>query len=312
MEIFLVCFNAVFPIFAIMAAGYAARCFGLLGPEDVGKMNKVAFAAFLPVTLFNDICTAELSSAVRPKLIVYAVAALLLMLALSIAVTLLLVKDKSKQGVVIQGLFRSNFAIIGVPLAASLAEGGDVSAVAVLLAVIVPINNVAAVVVLSVFNGKKPQWGKILRDIGKNPLIIGCALGLLFSGLHLTLPKAAASAVSTMSRVASPLMMFLLGAFFSFGSLGRQRRELALICLGRLLMFPGIFLAGAFALGFQGVETAGLISMLASPSAVSSFTMAQQMGGDAELAGDAVVVSSALCPFTIFAWCFLLKTLGAL
>ena len=48
MENFLVCFNAVFPIFAIMAAGYGARLSGLLTEQDVFKINKVAFTAFLP------------------------------------------------------------------------------------------------------------------------------------------------------------------------------------------------------------------------------------------------------------------------
>ncbi len=311
MENFLVCFNAVFPIFAIMAAGYVARLGGLLSEQDVFKMNKVAFTVFLPVTLFQEICGAELSSALRPRLIAYGALSVLLLILLSTALTLLLVKDRSKQGVVIQGLYRSNVAIIGIPLAASLMNGGDVAAVAVLVAVVVPINNVAAVLTLSLFKGERPAAGEILRDIAKNPLIIGSVLGLLFAGLGLPLPKALASAVETFAGASSPLMIFLLGAFFRFDSLGRQRRELTLICLGRLVLAPALFVMGAYLLGFRGVEIAGLISVFAAPAAIASFTMAQQMGGDAELAGDAVVITSALCPFTLFAWSFLLKSLGA-
>ncbi len=311
MENFLICFNAVFPIFVILAAGYMARRGGLLNESDIFKINKLAFTAFLPVTLFNDIYRAELSSALRPRLILFALAAILLMIALSIAVTLPLVRDKRKQGVVIQGLCRSNVAIIGMPLAASLMQGADVSAVAVLLAAVVPLNNVAAVLILSVFNGKKPDPGRIFRDILKNPLILGCAAGLLFAVFGWRLPEPLASPVESLANMASPLMIFLLGAFFRFDSLGRQRQELTLITVGRLLVMPGLFLAAAYLLGLRGVEIAGLISVFAAPAAIASFTMAQQMGGDAELAGDAVVLTSALCPFTIFLWSFLLKSLSA-
>ena len=64
-------------------------------------------------------------------------------------------------------------------------------------------------------------------------------------------------------------------------------------------------------LGFQGVAFVSLIGVFASPTAVNSFTMAQQMGGDAELAGDIVVSTSALCIVTMFAWSVLFKALGA-
>lgn len=55
----------------------------------------------------------------------------------------------------------------------------------------------------------------------------------------------------------------------------------------------------------------GLISVFASATAIASFTMTQQMGGDAELAGDIVVATSALCIVTMFAWSLLFKLLGA-
>ena len=311
-ENFIICFNAVFPIFAIMAVGCVCRLRGLIGEKEVEKMNKLAFTVFLPVTLFHDIYNSELSAALRPRLVLFAAVGIPVLALLSVAVTLLLVKNKNKQGVMIQALFRSNFAIIGVPLAGALMNGGDISAVAVLLAIVVPINNVLSVVLLAMFNGKKAEPRQVLLGVVKNPLIIGCVLGLLFTGLKIKLPVPVESTVSSMAKVGSPLMMFLLGAFFQFSSLGRQKWELVLASAGRLLIIPAVFLGVAYGLGFKGVEMAALIAVFASPAAVSSFTMAQQMGGDSELAGDIVVATSALCPFTIFFWCMLLKILGAL
>ena len=79
----------------------------------------------------------------------------------------------------------------------------------------------------------------------------------------------------------------------------------------RLLVMPGILLTPAYLLGIRDTGFAGLISVFASATAIASFTMTQQMGGDAELAGDIVVSTSALCIVTMFAWSVLFKALGA-
>ena len=93
--------------------------------------------------------------------------------------------------------------------------------------------------------------------------------------------------------------------------------SLTVACVGRLVVMPAIFLSLGALLGFRGVEFAALIGIFASSNAVAAFTMAQQMGGDAELAGDIVVTTSAASiltmffwMFTIFGWSFLFKSLG--
>ena len=76
------------------------------------------------------------------------------------------------------------------------------------------------------------------------------------------------------------------------------------------MIVPAVTLTPAVLLGWRGVALASLLPVFASSTAVNSFTMAQQMGGDAELAGNIVVATSALCALTLFFWCFLFKTLG--
>ena len=64
---------------------------------------------------------------------------------------------------------------------------------------------------------------------------------------------------------------------------------------------PGIFLTAAYFLGIRGIAFAGMIAIFGSATAIASFTMVQQMGGDDELAGDIAVSTSALRCFTMFA-----------
>ena len=312
MNVFLVCFEAVLPIFIMLIVGCGARRTGLMTEKDVRRFNAVNFKTFMPIMLFESIYSSDLETAVNPALIAYSVVAVLLMLGLCVAFVMLVEKENSKRGVMIQGLYRSNFALVGIPVADALMRGGDISVVAVQLAVVVPIFNLAAVVILEGFGGKKPNFRHMLLDILKNPLIIASALGVLFLILDINLPYALASVVEDMAGVAGPLALFTLGAFFRVGSFGKYKKELIMVCTGRLLVIPGIFLTLGYLLGFRGVDFAGIMGLFASCSAIASYIMAEQMGGDSELAGNIVIVTSFLCSFTLYLWAVLFMSLGAL
>lgn len=310
MSDFQVCLNAVIPIFLTMALGYLARSLGAIKREDVPKLNKLAFRYFMPLMLFSSIYSSDISTAVQPKLLIFAAVCVLCAYFLSLGFVLLTEKDDAKRGVKIQGLYRSNFVIIGIPLAEQLVQGADIAPVVLMIAVVVPMFNVLAVITLEIFNGSRPSLKTLLIEIAKNPLIQGTVAGLAFLLLKIRLPVGIETAVQQIGAATNPLLLFLLGAFFEFKDLGRYVKDLVQVCVGRLVIIPGIFLTAAMLFGINGVEFAGMIAIFGSATAIASFTMAQQMGGDATLAGDIVVCTSALCCFTMFGWAFLFKSLG--
>ncbi len=310
MSAFKVCINAVLPIFLIMALGYAARCCGAVKRESVPGLNKLMFRWFMPIMLFNSIYKSDVSGVLQPKLLLFAAGTVLAVYFLSLGYVLLTEKEKERQSVMVQGLYRSNFVIIGLPLASSLVEGADLGPVVLLISVVVPMFNVLAVITLEAMNGRRPGIGRLLLDIVKNPLIVGTAVGLVFLFTGIKLPSFLESTASQIAAAANPMLLFLLGAFFKFDGLRRYAKELVQVCLGRLVVIPGLALTAAMLIGVRGVEFAGMIAIFGSATAIASFTMAQQMGGDAELAGDIVVATSALCCFTMFGWAMLFKSLG--
>ena len=305
-----VCLNAVIPIFLMMALGFLARSLGAIDREDVPKINKFAFRYFMPLMLFYNVYSSDVGSTVQPKLLIFAAVCVLIEYSVSLGYVLLTEKEPAKRGVKIQGMYRSNFVIIGLPLASSLVEGADLGGVVLLITVVVPMFNILAVITLEVFNGQKPEVGRLLLDIAKNPLILGTVAGLFFLFTGIKLPYAVEEAVRQIGAATNPLLLFLLGAFFRFDGLRSSIGDIAQVALGRLVVFPAIFLTAAMLLGVRGVEFAGMIAIFGSATAIASFTMAQQMGGDDELAGNIVVTTSALCPFTMFCWALLFNTLG--
>lgn len=302
--------NAVLPMCLVMALGYGTRRLGWIRREEISAINKIAFRIFLPCLLYYNVYCSDLSGSFDPLLMAYAVGGVLLTFGLALGYTLLTEKLPERRGVMIQGMFRSNYVIMGIPVATALLGSDQLGTVSILIAVVVPLFNMLSIVVLEVFRGQKPKPLHILGQIAKNPLVIGSVLGILTLAAGIRLPHILEQTIQNISAIASPLQLFLLGAFFQFSGLKTYRRELVTVSAAKLIVAPGLFLGLGALLGFQGVAFVSLIGVFASPTAVNSFTMAQQMGGDAELAGDIVVTTSAVSIPTMFLWIFLFKSLG--
>ena len=302
--------NAVLPMCLVMALGYGTRRLGWIRREEISAINKIAFRIFLPCLLYYNVYCSDLSGSFDPLLMAYAVGGVLLTFGLALGYTLLTEKLPERRSVMIQGMFRSNYVIMGIPVATALLGAGELGTVSILIAVVVPLFNMLAVVVLEVFRGQRPKPLHVLGQIVKNPLVIASALGILTLAAGIRLPHILEQTIQNVSAIASPLQLFLLGAFFQFSGIRRYVRELTAVVAAKRIVLPALFLGLGALLGFRDAAFVSLLGVFASPTAVNSFTMAQQMGGDAELAGDIVVVTSAVSMLTMFLWVFLFKSLG--
>ncbi len=310
MENLILAFNVVLPLFLEMALGYFTRRIGLVDAPTLKKMNNYVFRVFLPILLFYNVMSTDLSTAFNGPLLLTAVCFVLGEYALCMTIVPLIEKAKPRRGVLIQGIMRSNFVIFGLPVLVSLCgENSNTGAVALVIAVVVPMFNAFSVIALEINRGGKLDAWKILKSVLTNPLIIASVLGIVLLALGVKLPATLNKTVADLSKMATPLALVILGAEFDFKSVKNCLKQLIIGVSGRLVVMPLIFLSVAVALGFRGEELIALMVMLGAPPAVSSFTMAQQMDGDAELAGNMVVFGSLFAVVTMFIWIFTLKTL---
>ncbi len=299
-------FNLVFPIFVLLALGYGVRAAKILDDSAVKKLNKLVFTIFLPVSIFKNVYESEFSEVFDIKLITYGVISTVICFAVMVVLALSFVKKEKSRGVLIQGVFRSNFLIFGIPVAESLfADGSLLGKASVMIAVIVPVFNILAVVALETLSGKKADFKKIILNIVKNPLIIGSLCGFLGVGLKsfsIFIPDILYGSFKTVSSIATPLALVALGASLNFSSVKGNLSYIIWGISGKLLLAPLAFITGAIFLGFRDRELAIILAMYASPAAVSSYTMAQQMGADEDLAAQLVVFGTAASIITVFLW----------
>ncbi len=310
MENLLLAFRVVLPLFLTMAVGYFLRRRGMVDEPLLQKLNSLVFKVFLPMLLFENIYSSDVESLLNPKVIITAVVIVLVLFVALCLIVPLIEKDGKKRGVIVQGIFRSNYIIFGMPIVAGVFGDKGIGVVSIISAFVIPMFNVLSVAALEAFSHGAVDKKKIAKGIAKNPLIIASLLGVaaLFSGI--TIPEAINKVFVDFGKVATPLGLMSLGGFFKFEDTRHCIKQLVIIVVGRLILCPLIFLPIVIAMGFRGVELMALATMLGAPIAVSSFIMAQQQGADSELAGQAVAYTTLLSVVTMFFIVFGLKQSG--
>ncbi len=326
MDSFIFAFNSVAPIILTVTAGYVLKRLGLMSAELSKSTNKLVFRVFLPVMLFLNIYGIESMAAIDLGYVLYSLTALLILFGLAIPTVIALTKKRNCRGALLQAVFRSNYALIGIPLASSLFPGEGAAVATLLSAFVVPSFNILAVIGLSVFNneGKKPELKKVLLGIVKNPLIIGIASGLAALLIRYLLVRAGVSfriseipaiwgTLKNLSSLATPLALLVLGAQFEFSAIASLRREILSGIIIRSLIVPLLGIGVAYIFfrnSFGGAQFASLVAVFCTPVAVSSVPMAQEMGADAELAGQLVVFTTLTSAFTVFLTSAFLRYVG--
>ncbi|MEG1678164.1 MAG: AEC family transporter [Clostridia bacterium] len=312
MNSFSLAFSVVCPLFLMMALGYFLRLIKLFNEAFLRQLNKLCFSVFLPAILFINVYDSDFSSSFQPRLVVFAIACVLAMFAVLMLLVPRFEKSNLRRGVMVQGIFRSNYILFGLPMAASLFGASETGTTAVLIAFVIPLFNLLSVIALEIFHVGKVNIKRILMGVVTNPLILGAMAAFVFLLTGLRLPRVVEQTVRDISKIATPLALIILGGSFTFSRLKPNLKHIVAAVSGRLILIPLCFVSLSVALGFRGVALGALLAMFASPTAVSSFTMAQQLHADDELAGQIVVVGSLCSVVTIFLWISLLSYWGLL
>lgn len=331
-ETFLYTLRALLPILLLIALGYGVRRLGGWSLEFYQQLNRLCFRLFLPVQLFCSVYAIEDLAALNWKLVGFQFGGVLACALMGVLAARLLTPDRRQKGPLVQAAFRSNQAILGLPLARALGGEAAMAYASISTSVCVTLFNVLAVTTLTCYSGdgKGLSIRKLLRRVITNPLILACLSGLLAVGLRQLLPTVDGQPVFTLanqlpslyqvlqnlSRVASPVMLFVLGASLDFSAVRGLLPQLALGAFLRLALSPALVLGTALLLreplGLTAVEMPTLVTVCASPVAVSSAVMVQEIGGDGQLASQLVVWTSVLSMVTIFVVVYLLRSAGFL
>ena len=306
--------DIVLPIFLLIVLGFLLRQIGILDETGCGRMNTFAFNVLVPAMVFYNIYTADAASFRNPRLLLFCTGSVTALFLLLMAAVPRLERDPARVGVMIQGIFRSSFVVLGMGLASSMYPGRDMSIIAIASTVVAPLFNACAVICLEVHSqGRRPDPKKIALDVIKNPLILVSILAVLLLAAGIRFPAAIDTAIKSVSSTATTISLIVLGGGLTFRGIGSYKKELAVAVAAKLLLLPLVFIPIAVWLGFSQMELLCILILFASPSPVTASIMARNTpGADWQLAGQIVVFSTTLSVASLFCILYVLLSLGLL
>ncbi len=308
--------NAVAPLTLLMAVGVLLRRCGMLDERFFLSANRLTFSLLLPVVLFCNIY--DCRDAVENFDWTYVGLGIGCIFATFLALMICIPRictDKTRIGTIVQAIYRSNFLVFGIPVVSNMFGEGELWTTSMLMPFAIPLFNILAVTALTWFVTPERGLKRVLNaalGILKNPLIIASLLSYAVIFLHITLPTAVYKTVSNLKGMGSPLALLALGGTLEFSSMKKNARALVSIGIGKLIVMPALMLAAGILAGYRGSSVGALLALGGSPVAISSYVMAQQCGSDADLAGQAVVVTTIASVLTMFCWIFGLRAAGIL
>ena len=241
-----------------MVLGYLLVNYTSLADRKLTKQaNAIVFKIFLPCMLFYNVYQSDIGAEIhsRIKLCIWAAGGLLILFVLLCLIVPKVVKQENQQGVVIQGIFRSNYVIFGVAVVQNMYGAKSTTTAAILSAILVPMYNFFAVVALSIFGEKREtDWKKIILDIVKNPLIISSVLGIIFSLLGIRLPTAVDTTVQDLAKLSTPIAFMILGGDLDFSKVRGNLKVASMVLTIKLVILPLIMIPMIVMMGYRDAD----------------------------------------------------------
>ena len=312
MENLIFSLNATIPIFLMMLLGMLFRKLGWMDEVFAAKMNKFVFLVPLPVLLFEQLATVDFSEVWDIKFILFCFVVTAISITISTLISLLW-KDRSIKGEFIQATYRSSAALLGIAFIQNIY--GTAGMAPLMIIGSVPLYNIMAVVVLSVFKPGNNSFDKALvkktlKGIATNPIIIGIVVGFVWSALKLPMPLILHKTVSSIGATATPMGLMSMGATFELRKATSKMKPTIVAVFMKLVGFCAVFLPVAAVLGFRNEELIAILVMLGSATTVSSFVMARNMGHEGTLSSGVIMMTTLLSAFTLTMWLDVLRSFG--
>ena len=306
------CLNATVPVFALMLVGMLLKRWGIIDKPFADKISSFVFKVPLPLMLFEDLSQSDFFAMWDTALVLFCFGSTLASILISLLCSRA-IKDRGKGGEFVQGAYRSSIALLGVAFLQSMY--GNSGAVAMVIIGAVPLYNIVAVVVLAMssptgdgVDGKMMK--KAVKGIVTNPLMIAIVVGVAWSLLQIPQPAIFQSTVSNLSATATPLGLMALGATFSMKKVMDDWKPAVVGSVFKLVIFAGLFIPIAVAMGFREEKLVSVLAMLAGPTTVSAFVMAKGMGHEGTVSTGIVMLTTVLSAFTLTLWLYILRSMG--
>ncbi|MBF8636788.1 AEC family transporter [Pseudomonas fulva] len=290
--------TTLLPIILLIALGTLLRVRGFVAQSFWPGAERLSYYVLLPSLFLHGLATANLDGVP-----VLGMVAVLMLSTLSGALLLVLYQGvRQHDGADFTSLFQGGIRFnnyIGATLAAGIYGSAGIALAAVANAAIVPLVNLLCVLVFARFSARHSSPLAVLRAILANPLILGCAGGMLLRVTGLGLPAGIEPTLGALGHAALPLGLLCVGAALGGARIGDQAQPLIAASVFKFLVMPATTWGLCRLLGLNGQAAVVAVIFQALPTASSSYVMARQMGGNAPLMATIIAVQTVVAAATL-------------
>ncbi len=287
------------PLFLIILLGYLLNHFKFFDESFWPSLEKMTYFVFFPALLINKLSTAPLSDAhIVPTALVLSGTVCLMSLLIVLLRPMLPISGAAFSSV-FQGGVRFN-SYLGLAIALMLSPSLGVVISAVALIAMVPLLNTLCVIVLAHYASHKPaHWRTVVTALSRNPLVLGCVIGISLNLLNIPLPSALQHTLSILGSATLPLGLLAVGAALRFSAIRHAQLPLFISSSIKLIVFPTCVWAGCHLLAITEEMRYLAVMFAALPTATSSYILARQMGGDYTLMANIITLQTLLAALSL-------------
>lgn len=277
-------FVIVFPNLALMALGFFMRRRAIIDANFVDVASKIVFNFGLPCLLFFSVLKSNIDIGEQATLLTAGVLTTFALFFGAEVYAKLFVPDVRDKGVFVQGVFRSNMAILALSIVTSAYGEAGSGVGAVYMGVLTIVYNILSIITLSRTqqnNTLANQGKEVIKRVFTNPLTLSLFTAFAYKGLGLSLPPQPITKTGELlAAIALPLALICAGATLDVRSMLNLSGVSMQASIGRIIVAPLVAVAMGVAFSLPPVHFGVLFIMVASPAAAASYVMAKAMGGN--------------------------------
>jgi predicted permease len=292
--------QTIAPIFLLILLGVVMRRWFGLREDFWPQLDRLIYYVFFPALLFYSLTHFRVDFSSATPMLLVAVLFMAAGIALGYAGKYLFHAPDRVFAATFQATFRFN-SFVGLAIAGGIHGKEGLAALGLLLGFMVPVANVASVLMLA--RHSESHW---LREILLNPLIIATAGGIAISLSGLELPSLIGSLMGLLSQASVPMGLIAVGAGLRAIGFRHYQGTLWYGVIVKLLVLPGIAWGLATMFGLSGVYFHIAVLLAALPISTMAYVLATRMGGDGNTIAAQIMLSTLLAALTLPLWLLLM------
>ncbi len=278
-------------LLVLLLVGTALRQSGVLNRSRTSRLNTVAYYGALPALVFTATYDQDIAALLTPALFVGVVGVLAVTAGLAWVVNVHQDVPARRSVATVQS-YHSNLGYLGLPLVAATFDA-EVTAIASVVLGIGSLTQVPITVLLLVtITGADTRLRAQLLELARNPVLLALLGGIAVGSLGVRLNPAVVVGLDVLAALALPLALLCVGATLQVDGPSIDLGATGAVVGLKLIVMPAIAWLAFSVLAVDASTFQAAVVMLGTPTAVSTYVFAYELGGDSEFASLNVFVTT--------------------